>query len=410
MLVCAVVVWTALELVAFAIRPPVVTVVEEEPEAPAERHRRLPKPVGSAKFDAKGRCESKCTLKRECPHLYRVWGVLEKSPTQVRCAGPWLTGRRRPEAVLLNTAMLKPADRRRALLMEDEEDFPEDGPAENTGDNGEEEDDEEEKEGSGTAVSGPSRVSVRADRASGFPKSLDIPSDLVAELPDEDAPWRYGSCAVVGNSGLLKNGMLGAEIDAHDAVVRVNYAPVEGYGRQVGKRTTFDVVSTVHAKAFLPDAEGGEKAPGVRGARRNSTVLVYDIKEKFPRLNMYAMLLRRLSVTSGGAGVLSPGLVAHAYSLWSRLRQAAIAGDGTLKPRGPKPMAGFFAVIFAAQVCKEVHMYGFSPYQRYTTKFGKFHYMDKLDATISDHSFELANNMLGNLANWPCSDATLYMR
>jgi hypothetical protein len=122
-------------------------------------------------------------------------------------------------------------------------------------------------------------------------------------------------------------------------------------------------------------------------------VLVYDIKEKYPRLSLYPKLLRKLGggsvsalrfivedvvsdarprflpmytwmgcdtppvplllsplLQGGDVEVLSPGLVAHTYSLWAKMRQAAIAGDGTLKPRGPKPMSGFFATVFATQV------------------------------------------------------------
>lgn len=60
----------------------------------------------------------------------------------------------------------------------------------------------------------------------------------------------WGSCAVVGNSGTLKLDDLGAEIDAHDAVFRVNHAPPphlpEGapYARYAGTRTTYRVVTS----------------------------------------------------------------------------------------------------------------------------------------------------------------------
>lgn len=43
-----------------------------------------------------------------------------------------------------------------------------------------------------------------------------------------------------------------AEIDAHDAVFRINYAPLEGYERYVGSRTTFDVINAVHSRVGLP--------------------------------------------------------------------------------------------------------------------------------------------------------------
>lgn len=60
----------------------------------------------------------------------------------------------------------------------------------------------------------------------------------------------FGSCAVVGNSGTLKLKELGAEIDSHDAVFRVNHAPgpqtAEGqkYVRWSGSRTTWRIVTS----------------------------------------------------------------------------------------------------------------------------------------------------------------------
>lgn len=54
-----------------------------------------------------------------------------------------------------------------------------------------------------------------------------------------DAPHAgLGSCALVFSSGSLLRHEYGEEIDAHDSVVRFNLAPVTGYERHVGKRTT----------------------------------------------------------------------------------------------------------------------------------------------------------------------------
>ena len=64
------------------------------------------------------------------------------------------------------------------------------------------------------------------------------------------AVQRFGSCAVVGNSGTLLQRELGAEIDAHDAVIRVNHAPVahsgtgRRYARWAGTKTTWRIVTS----------------------------------------------------------------------------------------------------------------------------------------------------------------------
>jgi hypothetical protein len=61
---------------------------------------------------------------------------------------------------------------------------------------------------------------------------------------------KFGTCAVVGNSGTLLLQRLGAEIDAHDAVIRVNHAPVAHaaagakYVPHAGRRTTWRLVTS----------------------------------------------------------------------------------------------------------------------------------------------------------------------
>jgi hypothetical protein len=64
----------------------------------------------------------------------------------------------------------------------------------------------------------------------------------------------YATCAVVGSSGSLRGGRLGAQIDAHDAVIRINAAPVHGYEDAVGRRTTWRVHNS--EKPFMMAASG----------------------------------------------------------------------------------------------------------------------------------------------------------
>ena len=51
----------------------------------------------------------------------------------------------------------------------------------------------------------------------------------------------YASCAVVGSSGSLRENSFGQAIDAHEAVIRINAAPVHPYEEAVGTRTTWRV-------------------------------------------------------------------------------------------------------------------------------------------------------------------------
>ena len=50
------------------------------------------------------------------------------------------------------------------------------------------------------------------------------------------------SCIVVGNGGILSNKSLGQDIDTYDVVVRLNRAPVKGYEKDVGTKTTMRIL------------------------------------------------------------------------------------------------------------------------------------------------------------------------
>ena len=68
--------------------------------------------------------------------------------------------------------------------------------------------------------------------ASSIPKSMLYSSGrAVAETlaPLSETTQRWRSCALVGNSGILKGSARGAEIDKFDVVVRAN----QGYGELV---------------------------------------------------------------------------------------------------------------------------------------------------------------------------------
>ncbi|KAM4727944.1 CMP-N-acetylneuraminate-beta-1,4-galactoside alpha-2,3-sialyltransferase-like isoform 3-T3 [Anableps anableps] len=48
-------------------------------------------------------------------------------------------------------------------------------------------------------------------------------------------------CIIVGNGGILYNKSLGSRIDEYDVVVRLNEAPLSGYKRDVGTKTTLRI-------------------------------------------------------------------------------------------------------------------------------------------------------------------------
>jgi len=130
------------------------------------------------------------------------------------------------------------------------------------------------------------RVAPLAPACRVKPQTLHVEEQLMSALPHEDAAWSFARCAVVGNSGRLLHSARGAEIDAHDAVFRINYAPLEGYERYVGSRTTFDVINAVHSRRLVHQLrnqtqEHGSAPAAQEAARRESVLVVFEVLNKW---------------------------------------------------------------------------------------------------------------------------------
>ena len=268
---------------------------------------------------------------------------------------------------------------------------------------------------------------------------LDFRGDLIEQLPREDEDhneFSFGTCAIVGNSGAILGKRYGTEIDEKDAVWRVNYAPIDGFEKDVGYRTTFDLINQQHTKRFVRgdgeyseededgennDAsdqaeeinEADESKPKVflkngRGAKhaskRNSTLMVFEVTSNYARKHLYARLMRQR--TNKGLKIWSPELVVHAQRSWDILSRLTAQKMGTSKTG--KAMSGAYAVLLASQICEEVHLYGFSPYKR--RDIGQavpYHYFDEIPAVLKHHSFDLAIEVFKTIRDWPCSGVRL---
>ena len=268
---------------------------------------------------------------------------------------------------------------------------------------------------------------------------LDFRGDLIEQLPREDEDhneFGFGTCAIVGNSGAILGKRYGTEIDEKDAVWRVNYAPIDGFEKDVGYRTTFDLINQQHTKRFVRgdgeyseededgennDAsdqaeeinEADESKPKVflkngRGAKhaskRNSTLMVFEVTSNYARKHLYARLMRQR--TNKGLKIWSPELVVHAQRSWDILSRLTAQKMGTSKTG--KAMSGAYAVLLALQICEEVHLYGFSPYKR--RDIGQavpYHYFDEIPAVLKHHSFDLAIEVFKTIRDWPCSGVRL---
>ena len=159
---------------------------------------------------------------------------------------------------------------------------------------------------------------------------------------------RFASCAVVGTSGTLLSDKLGGEIDAHDAVLRVNVHPkargdaaVTQLAKHVGRRSTWHLASAAfHSEIRRPYSRSH--------AADEQTLLICEFQTV---IGSCFVELMHLSAASTHAHMVNPLLF---YELHELMRNG-----GARKGAGRIPTTGLLAVAVAMRSCDRVDVYGY---------------------------------------------------
>ncbi|KAF2368509.1 Glycosyl transferase family 29 [Trinorchestia longiramus] len=166
----------------------------------------------------------------------------------------------------------------------------------------------------------------------------------------------FNTCVVVSSAGSLRGSGLGSFIDSHDAVVRLNHAPVRGFKRDVGSKTTLRILnSQIVAKSEYKFWDSS--------LYKNVTLLVWDpcnyttsLKEwyKRPDFDFFPEFFRRrLMMPQERLHLLHPG------SLWNIWRVLQEFTHSRVQPNPPS--SGFLGMVLMLSHCRVVHAVEFVP-------------------------------------------------
>ncbi|XP_008777893.1 sialyltransferase-like protein 1 isoform X1 [Phoenix dactylifera] len=239
----------------------------------------------------------------------------------------------------------------------------------------------------------------------------EVMAELVALVKDPidghlgrpDAGRRYGTCAVVGNSGILLKSEHGELIDGHDLVIRLNNARTNGYQRNVGSKTDLSFVNS-NILHFCARREGcfchpyGEDVPMIMYICQAVHFIDYTIcnsSHKAPLL-----------ITDARFDVLCARIVKY-YSLKRFVEETGKLPEEWSKAHDEKMFhysSGMQAIMLALGICDQVSVFGFGK-----SAEAKHHYHTNQKAELDLHDYEAEYAFYHDLIERPQSSDVAFV-
>ncbi|XP_072037350.1 alpha-2,8-sialyltransferase 8B-like [Amphiura filiformis] len=214
----------------------------------------------------------------------------------------------------------------------------------------------------------------------------------MSKITDELGIHRKGTCAVVGNGGVLLDSGCGKEIDAHDFIIRNNLAPIKQYVNDVGYRTDIMSINNDRIRRL------------VTNMLKNGTTSRSEEDFDILRFLNETVLWHTKSILGEGGE-----LVTHLYDI---LQKHHLPIRLAYSPENNSPIAGkvwninfpttgLISYTFASVFCDKVSLYGFYPFSKGLNRdVVQHHYYEerKLNyKTDTDHTFVNEYQLLTDL-------------
>ncbi|XP_049621544.1 CMP-N-acetylneuraminate-beta-galactosamide-alpha-2,3-sialyltransferase 1 [Suncus etruscus] len=148
-------------------------------------------------------------------------------------------------------------------------------------------------------------------------------------------------CAVVGNSGNLRNSWYGNQIDDHDFVIRMNKAPTAGFEAHVGSKTTHHLL---YPESYR---ELGENVSMILVPFKTLDLeWVVSATTTGTISHTYVPVPKKIKVKKEKILIYHPAFIKYVFDSW-------------LQGHGRYPSTGILSIVFALHICDEVDLYGF---------------------------------------------------
>ncbi|XP_070561470.1 beta-galactoside alpha-2,6-sialyltransferase 2-like isoform X2 [Ptychodera flava] len=223
---------------------------------------------------------------------------------------------------------------------------------------------------------------------------------LARYFPDDNGLVKFEetfkSCAVVGSSSYMNDSSLGSEIDSHEAVLRFNMAPTEGFAKDVGTKTTIrlingQVLEERNANKFANLVNNETLFLWKAGPYNGNLVRWYADKKVRSFFVDYVYWRHRHAQ--------KVPYIIHPSSLWSAWDLIQEHTNNTI--RKEVPTSGFTGILIMLRLCQKVDIYGYL-----TPDNSSCHYfpMDRPCAPLSWHPVSSERDVLKRMSEGVVQD------
>nr|XP_020465006.1 beta-galactoside alpha-2,6-sialyltransferase 2 [Monopterus albus] len=188
-----------------------------------------------------------------------------------------------------------------------------------------------------------------------------VPPLPLEELYRQQDGSSFKTCAVVTSAGAILHSGLGKEIDMHDAVLRFNAAPTEGYERDVGNKTTIRIINS----QILANPNHHFNTSSIY---KNVTLVAWDPAPytvnlqkwyESPDYNLFGPYVEHRKLHPG-----QPFYILHPSYIWQLWDVIQGNTQETIQPNPPS--SGFMGIVLMMALCEQVHVYEYIPSTRQT--------------------------------------------